>query len=50
MNGVPQVYPDGEVARVYPDGGERALGNQTGGVPEPDGQETAQESNAALDY
>lgn len=39
-----------DLARVYPNGQERALGNQTGGTPEANGAEKATHKNANLGH
>jgi hypothetical protein len=37
-----------DIAKVYPNGQEKALGNQSGGQPYPNGQEKAHPGNANL--
>jgi hypothetical protein len=39
-----------DLARVYPNGQEKALGGQTGGQPEQNGKEKATASNSGLGH
>lgn len=39
-----------DIARVYPPGQEKALGGQTGGMPEVAGKEKAHVGNAGLGH